>query len=196
MAISSSKDSLDTVVQQRPGSVLMGAAIVCAAAGYAALALRFRSVSASGIHQASGSAETKAANSASRTFLRREGNHTAHAGASTTEEFQRAQREYDWEHVGKSTTGEFQRAQHEYNWEELRRNKMQLLKLEKLRWAAHTLGLAPSVTGLTQQRLKEAYRAKALKYHPDRSSDAKAAERFQQISKAYDVLTEELCSSR
>ncbi|XP_035225590.1 dnaJ homolog subfamily B member 13-like isoform X2 [Stegodyphus dumicola] len=37
--------------------------------------------------------------------------------------------------------------------------------------------------------IKEAYRKLALKYHPKRSDDPKASERFEAIGEAYDVLT-------
>ena len=40
--------------------------------------------------------------------------------------------------------------------------------------------------------IKKAYRALARKYHPDvNKDDAKAADRFKEISEAYDVLSDE-----
>jgi hypothetical protein len=42
----------------------------------------------------------------------------------------------------------------------------------------------------TEQEIKRAYRRLALKYHPDRNHAAGAAEMFNQITEAYDVLTD------
>ena len=48
----------------------------------------------------------------------------------------------------------------------------------------------------TMEEIKAAYRALAMKYHPDRNpGNAQAEETFKQIQKAYDVLEErkDLC---
>jgi preprotein translocase subunit Sec63 len=48
----------------------------------------------------------------------------------------------------------------------------------------------------TMEEIKAAYRALAMKYHPDRNpGNSEAEEKFKQIQKAYDVLEErkELC---
>ena len=43
----------------------------------------------------------------------------------------------------------------------------------------------------TMEEIKTAYRALAMKYHPDRNPDNKAAEdKFKEIQTAYDVLEE------
>src|SRR5690625_1747355 len=43
----------------------------------------------------------------------------------------------------------------------------------------------------SQTDIKKAYRRKAMKYHPDRNpGDAKAGERFQEVSEAYEVLSD------
>src|SRR6188472_587506 len=48
------------------------------------------------------------------------------------------------------------------------------------------LGVSPSAS---QEEIKKAYRKLAKKYHPDaNASDAKAAERFKEISEAHTVL--------
>src|SRR3989344_3028188 len=38
--------------------------------------------------------------------------------------------------------------------------------------------------------LKRAYRKKALEWHPDRNKDPKAPERFKEITKAYEILSD------
>jgi DnaJ-class molecular chaperone len=48
----------------------------------------------------------------------------------------------------------------------------------------------------TMEEIKAAYRALAMKYHPDRNpNNPEAEEKFKQIQKAYDVLEErkDLC---
>ena len=48
-----------------------------------------------------------------------------------------------------------------------------------------------SVHVLLLIQITSAYRKKALKYHPDKNpDDPTAAERFQRLSKAYNVLTD------
>ncbi|PVU97586.1 hypothetical protein BB559_001977 [Furculomyces boomerangus] len=49
------------------------------------------------------------------------------------------------------------------------------------------LGVPPTAT---DAEIKKSYRKLALKYHPDKSKDAKDAEKFKEISHAYDILSD------
>jgi DnaJ-class molecular chaperone len=51
-----------------------------------------------------------------------------------------------------------------------------------------TLGVSKSAT---QQEIKSAYRKLALQYHPDRNSTKEAEEKFKEVTKAYEVLSNE-----
>jgi len=50
------------------------------------------------------------------------------------------------------------------------------------------LGVSPSATA---DEIKKAYRKKAKQFHPDRSKDANAEERFKEINEANDVISDE-----
>ena len=43
--------------------------------------------------------------------------------------------------------------------------------------------------GASEDEIKKAYKKLALKYHPDRNKDSDAADKFKEISDAYQVLT-------
>src|SRR5688500_4885384 len=44
--------------------------------------------------------------------------------------------------------------------------------------------------GADADAIKKAYRKLAMQYHPDRNSDADAAERFKEANRAYEVLSD------
>ncbi len=50
------------------------------------------------------------------------------------------------------------------------------------------LGLDKNIQ-YTDEEIKTAYHKMAMKYHPDRNKDAGAADKFKEIKKAYDVLS-------
>ena len=57
------------------------------------------------------------------------------------------------------------------------------------RTAFEVLGLPPDTPA---EEIKQAYRQLALRYHPDRNSDPKAADRFKEINEAYTRLSDAL----
>lgn len=53
------------------------------------------------------------------------------------------------------------------------------------------LGLDKSIQ-YSYEELKAAYRKMAMKYHPDRNKDLDAVTKFQEVKKAFDVLSAEI----
>lgn len=53
------------------------------------------------------------------------------------------------------------------------------------------LGLNKSIQ-YTYEEIKTAYRKMAMKYHPDRNQDLDAVAKFQEVKKAFDVLSVEI----
>lgn len=49
------------------------------------------------------------------------------------------------------------------------------------------LGVSPDSN---EDEIKKAYRKLALKFHPDKNSDADAEDRFKEIAEAYEILTD------
>mmetsp|Transcript_14728 Transcript_14728/g.33664 ORF Transcript_14728/g.33664 Transcript_14728/m.33664 type:complete len:176 (-) Transcript_14728:23-550(-) len=161
--------------EPRPGAVLAGCALVGAAAGYALLALRFKNLNMSDRGRfAAGSAEMKAAESITRTFV------SSRLGVGGTA--QRAQERLRDE--------ERRRAQREANKRAARERAAAAVGEDiSLRWATQALELPESISHLKRSQLKDAYRVQAKKFHPDQNKDPAAAAAFQHVGRAYEALS-------
>jgi len=158
----------------RPGAVLAGLALVGAAAGYALLALRFKNLNAGDRGRfAAGSAEMKAAESITRTFVSSQGV----SGAASEQMRQRLRDE------------ERRRVQQEAR--ERAARTQAAASDHELQWATQALGL-PGLLTLTRPKLKEAYREQAKRFHPDQNKDPSAAASFRRVSQAYEALAQAL----
>ena len=151
------------------GAWLGGVALVSAAAGYAALAFRFRKFSqrpdAGGF--TSGSVEFRASQAFSNEWIRssQRMEHAA-AGATREQHRRRYEEEYSSQTLG-SRGGERMRDR---------------VSTPRHQWALHELGLGMSPT---LAEAKDAYHRRAREYHPDGGGPKADAEAFKRISQAW-----------
>ena len=140
--------------------LLGGVALIGAAAGYAALAARFRNFSAAS--RGAGAAEMRAGEAFAGEWARREA-----APNFTKAEFDEAFRK--WRSGGKEPGGVFGRGGG-----------------GAPDWALQELGLTRA-DGRSLERAKAAYRSRARESHPDSGGDSKT---FQRVSQAWAVVKE------
>ena len=68
---------------------------------------------------------------------------------------------------------------------------LQFFALLTAAWAADFYKLLGISRDATQKEIKKAYRQKSLEFHPDKNKEEGAAEKFAEIARAYEVLTDE-----
>ena len=162
------------------GSILAGLALVGAAAGYAALAFRFRnfSMSSSGRDRfAAGSAEMRAAEAFTKEWMRQERTAASRGARGAAGGSQQS--------AGSSSRS---RSQHPGNGDSGKRSPQ-----DRLAWAMRELGLNPAHGALpTYADAKAAYRERAKAVHPDSGSAGADAEAFKRVSEAWDAVKSQL----
>ena len=65
---------------------------------------------------------------------------------------------------------------------------MQIIDFLEIYVSFFILGLASKK--VSEKEIKKAFRSLALKYHPDKSSDPDALDKFREIAEAYEVLSD------
>ena len=166
-------------------SLLGGVAIVGAAAGYAALAMRFRKFSETANtagRMASGSAEMRAAEAFTRDWSRVEKDG---AGAAFGNAFKGDQQPGGDEWQGsrrrraRSEDGGWSQAAHEHL-------QSGTLLNEPPAWALRELGLPSDARSFTLEKAKTAFRERAKLVHPDAPGGDEQA--FKRVSAAYEAV--------
>lgn len=169
-------------------SVIFGLGIVGMAAGYAALAFRFRSLTAGPGRERfrAGSAEFRAAQQAAETFSRGSRRRAEAFSETRWRERSRGRSRY-------GATDEESRRRAEQQKQRDRRSET--LSPGSLGWALGVLQLR-SLEGLTEREAKASYHRLAKQCHPDTGGASADAEQFKRIGVAYEAICKFLRSRR
>jgi hypothetical protein len=192
-----------TVASRSPstGSILGGVALVGAAAGYAALALRFRNFNAANATAkarrsdrfAAGSAEFRAAEAFSREWERQQSNSSGWTASSSSGS--RA----GWSTGQSSSSGSqyssagSKQEQHGSSGGDGRTQQPGAPRVPSdgaPRWAMDELGLG--ATPPTYSQAKDAYHKLAIGCHPDSGGENADAEKFKRLTKAWTEVKQHL----